>query len=364
MNLERTHFAPSVQMQDTPRDIDRDTVDEDALDPDERMPETIRDQHIVPDTEMYEADSMGMSDFSRDNTKVVNEERNDLPPVTADEVEATTGDDVEMVDVNAPQGDTVLTETSQPASSMDVDGAEPKIIASASPTTLTQELASVAVADNLLASDKQASTESAPVLDGAATTNPAMTALEVNKDDMAKAKSLDPTAELEASDEPKPTPAASLPAAPDLPIDGKQAELTDAVNDAKAVQSVEADAKADTENATDSGTGANAADQLGISPSPVTDSIADGIAGLAVDVASAEQSALATPAHLTDEPSSETVKDNAGSEGAPSSQSARPPARANAPVHKAVLNIKLGDREDGEATEDDYDDEDGEIRDS
>ncbi|KAJ2068508.1 hypothetical protein GGH13_004878 [Coemansia sp. S155-1] len=317
---------------------------------------------------MYEADSMGMSDFSRDNTKVVNEERNDLPPVTADEVEATTGDDVEMVDVNAPQGDTVLTETSQPASSMDVDGAEPKIIASASPTTLTQELASVAVADNLLASDKQASTESAPVLDGAATTNPAMTALEVNKDDMAKAKSLDPTAELEASDEPKPTPAASLPAAPDLPIDGKQAELTDAVNDAvndaKAVQSVEADAKADTENATDSGTGANAADQLGISPSPVTDSIADGIAGLAVDVASAEQSALATPAHLTDEPSSETVKDNAGSEGAPSSQSARPPARANAPVHKAVLNIKLGDREDGEATEDDYDDEDGEIRDS
>ncbi|KAJ2053028.1 histone deacetylase [Coemansia sp. S2] len=364
MNLERTHFAPSVQMQDTPRDIDRDTVDEDALDPDERMPETIRDQHIVPDTEMYEADSMGMSDFSRDNTKVVNEERNDLPPVTADEVEATTGDDVEMVDVNAPQGDTVLTETSQPASSMDVDGAEPKIIASASPTTLTQELASVAVADNLLASDKQASTESAPVLDGAATTNPAMTALEVNEDDKAKAKSLDPTAELEASNEPKPTPAVSLPAVPDSPIDGKQAELTDAVNDAEAVQSVEADAKSDTENATDSGTGANAGDQLGISPSPVTDSIADGIAGLAVDVASAEQSALATPAHLTDEPSSETVKDSAGSEGAPSSQSARPPARVNAPVHKAVLNIKLGDREDGEATEDDYDDEDGEIRDS
>ncbi|KAI7826762.1 hypothetical protein BX661DRAFT_171439 [Kickxella alabastrina] len=59
------------QMQDVPRDVDRDTVDEDALDPDERMPETARDQLVVPDTEMYEADSMGMRDNTRDNTKML-----------------------------------------------------------------------------------------------------------------------------------------------------------------------------------------------------------------------------------------------------------------------------------------------------
>ncbi|KAJ2865154.1 histone deacetylase [Coemansia aciculifera] len=395
MNLERTHFAPSVQMQDTPRDVDRDTVDEDALDPDERMPETIRDQHVVPDTEMYEADSMGMPDFSRDNTKVVNEERNDLPLVTADEVKTTTSDDVEMVDADALQGDAVLTETSQLASSMEVDGAEPKLTADASPTTLTQELVSVAVADNLLAndssSDKQASAESVSVTDGSATTNPVTTSLEVNDDgpgtvaeaDMAKEKSLDPTAELEASLEPKPElepkPVASLLAVPNSLIDDKQAEstdTTDAVNDAEAVQSTEADAKADTESVTDSGTGAHASDQISTSTStstnPVTDSIADGIASLAVDVTAAGKSVLATPTHLAAEPSSETTKDNAGSESKPStegpvaqvSQISKPPARANAPVHKSVLTIKSGDREDGEATEDDYDDEDGEIRDS
>ncbi|KAJ1820976.1 histone deacetylase, partial [Coemansia sp. RSA 2598] len=78
-NIERTRFAPSVQMQDVPRDIDRDTADEDALDPDERMPESARDQHIVPDAEMYEADSMGLHDTARDGTKVVNEEINDRP---------------------------------------------------------------------------------------------------------------------------------------------------------------------------------------------------------------------------------------------------------------------------------------------
>ncbi|KAJ2791102.1 histone deacetylase, partial [Coemansia linderi] len=143
MNLERTHFAPSVQLQDTPRDVDRDTVDEDALDPDERMPETIRDQHVVPDTEMYEADSMGMPDFSRDNTKVVNEERNDLPTAVASEAVTTTAEDVEMADIDAIKVEAALIETAPQASGMEVDGAESKSVAGASPTVLAQELAAV-----------------------------------------------------------------------------------------------------------------------------------------------------------------------------------------------------------------------------
>ncbi|KAJ2538928.1 histone deacetylase [Coemansia sp. RSA 1933] len=77
-NLDRTRFAPSVQMQDVPRDADDDLADEDVLDPEERMPETARDQHVVPDAEMYEADSMGLNESAKDGTKVVNEEINDM----------------------------------------------------------------------------------------------------------------------------------------------------------------------------------------------------------------------------------------------------------------------------------------------
>ncbi|KAJ1667362.1 histone deacetylase [Coemansia sp. RSA 1646] len=77
-NLDRTRFAPSVQMQDVPRDADHDLTDEDALDPEERMPETTRDQHVVPDAEMYEADSMGLKESAKDGTKVINEEINNM----------------------------------------------------------------------------------------------------------------------------------------------------------------------------------------------------------------------------------------------------------------------------------------------
>ncbi|KAJ2796294.1 histone deacetylase [Coemansia guatemalensis] len=95
-NLKRTHFAPSVQMQDVPRDIDRDTADEDALDPDERMPEPMRDQHIVPDAEIYEADSLGLQNVVRDGTKVINEETNVADRISADH------SDVEMKDAEPP----------------------------------------------------------------------------------------------------------------------------------------------------------------------------------------------------------------------------------------------------------------------
>ncbi|KAJ2587736.1 histone deacetylase, partial [Coemansia sp. RSA 1804] len=77
-NLDRTRFAPSVQMQDVPRDADHDLADEDALDPDERMSESTRDQHVVPEAEMYEADSMGLKETGKDGTKVINEETNDV----------------------------------------------------------------------------------------------------------------------------------------------------------------------------------------------------------------------------------------------------------------------------------------------
>ncbi|KAJ2849767.1 histone deacetylase [Coemansia brasiliensis] len=86
-NIKRTSFAPSVQMQDVPRDSDRDNLDEDSLDPDERMPEPMRDQHIVPDAEMYEADSMGLQDTTKDGTKLVNEETNDEKPADTEDVE-------------------------------------------------------------------------------------------------------------------------------------------------------------------------------------------------------------------------------------------------------------------------------------
>ncbi|KAJ2366824.1 histone deacetylase, partial [Coemansia sp. RSA 2607] len=118
LNLERTRFAPSVQMQDVPRDPDRDTADEDALDPDERMADSIRDQHVVPDTEMYEADSMGLHDDARDGTKVVNEETNVAEPVTNLSV------DVEMKDVETK---VVNADVSVPADEvMDVDEEQPK----------------------------------------------------------------------------------------------------------------------------------------------------------------------------------------------------------------------------------------------
>lgn len=94
-NLDRTRFAPSVQLQDVPQDGDNDTFDEDTLDPDERMPESVRDRQIVPDTEMYEADAMGTQDQSRDNTKAVNEETN---TDTANEASEKGGDNEMEVD--------------------------------------------------------------------------------------------------------------------------------------------------------------------------------------------------------------------------------------------------------------------------
>ncbi|KAJ1901232.1 histone deacetylase [Coemansia sp. IMI 209127] len=127
-NLDRTRFAPSVQMHDVPRDADHDLADEDALDPDERMPETTRDQHVVPDAEMYEADSMGLKETAKDGTKVVNEEINDMggkPKLDEDIVMNDDGDGNKATDDISADGsnspDAVAPNPNSGDEAMDVD---------------------------------------------------------------------------------------------------------------------------------------------------------------------------------------------------------------------------------------------------
>ncbi|CAO3650623.1 unnamed protein product [Cunninghamella echinulata] len=54
-NLSRTLFAPSVQMQEVPRDQEL-SDNEDDVDPDDRTPQTLWDKRIVPDNEFYDSD--------------------------------------------------------------------------------------------------------------------------------------------------------------------------------------------------------------------------------------------------------------------------------------------------------------------
>lgn len=54
-NLSRTLFAPSVQMQEVPRDHDM-SEDEDEQDPDDRSTQNYWDRRIVPDNEFYDSD--------------------------------------------------------------------------------------------------------------------------------------------------------------------------------------------------------------------------------------------------------------------------------------------------------------------
>ncbi|KAI7895419.1 uncharacterized protein EV154DRAFT_495883 [Mucor mucedo] len=54
-NLSRTLFAPSVQMQEVPRDHDM-SEDEDEQDPDDRFTQNCWDRRIVPDNEYYDSD--------------------------------------------------------------------------------------------------------------------------------------------------------------------------------------------------------------------------------------------------------------------------------------------------------------------
>ncbi|KAJ1672989.1 hypothetical protein EV182_006102 [Spiromyces aspiralis] len=77
-NLERTKFVPSIQMQDVPRDLDRDDMDEDLEDPDVRATELAKDARIIPETELHEDDAMGQrSTEGKADTRVLNEESHD-----------------------------------------------------------------------------------------------------------------------------------------------------------------------------------------------------------------------------------------------------------------------------------------------
>ncbi|CAO3692949.1 unnamed protein product [Rhizopus microsporus] len=66
-NLSRTLFAPSVQMQEVPRDMDM-SEDEDEQDADDRYSQNFWDRRIVPDNEYYDSDE-GEAQGTTENLK-------------------------------------------------------------------------------------------------------------------------------------------------------------------------------------------------------------------------------------------------------------------------------------------------------
>ncbi|KAJ2807900.1 histone deacetylase [Coemansia helicoidea] len=292
-NLRRTCFAPSVQMQDVPRDVDRDVADEDSLDPDERMPEPLRDQHVVPETEMYEADAIGLSETTRDGTRVVNEETN-VAAVDHD----TTSVDVKMEDA----------QPSAPASAtaMDVDsvGVVPSAPAeSAAPGSAPTSPAAGSPAP------RPGATDSA-MADAAAKSSSAMD-VEPPGDVVAEAARDDaPPAEASSARAVEPVPPAELPMS--------EAAATPEAAKARAPSP------------------GSAQPAVSLAPPPAGGS--DG----AIVVAGASAAAAGAVSGATAEPKLAV--------GGPAALKVAPAARALA-----------AEREEGEATEDDYDDEDGEI---
>ncbi|CAG8682880.1 3804_t:CDS:10, partial [Ambispora leptoticha] len=58
-NLRHIPFAPSVQMQEVPRNYASDNDDSDDEDPDIRISQRLRDSHIVPETELSDSEDEG-----------------------------------------------------------------------------------------------------------------------------------------------------------------------------------------------------------------------------------------------------------------------------------------------------------------
>ncbi|CAG8474315.1 9866_t:CDS:10 [Ambispora gerdemannii] len=58
-NLRHIPFAPSVQMQEVPRNYASDNDDSDDEDPDIRLSQRLRDSHIVPETELSDSEDEG-----------------------------------------------------------------------------------------------------------------------------------------------------------------------------------------------------------------------------------------------------------------------------------------------------------------
>ncbi|KAJ2658427.1 histone deacetylase [Coemansia sp. RSA 1199] len=307
-NIRRTSFAPSVQMQDVPRDIDRDTIDEDLLDPDERMPEALRDQHVVPDSEMYEADSIGLQVMTKDGTKVVNEETN------VSERKIAESDDVDMGDAMA-----ALSTNSDSKDAMEVDGAD-------------------TVPNGTLQLDSTATDTSVPQLEpdaAAAAEEPKGETEQITTTDSVEVSNVDSREDVTA----KPEPSA----------DTKTNELV----------GVSASSK-DTEP--------ESAPEIEGETSIEADVVSNGPG----KAETSESSALEKPTGaLADTDTAKTrpidsesvaeadTKANLESAAQPQSEPKPRIALAIAPAVKMRL-----DREEGEATEDDDDDEDGEIRDS
>ncbi|KAJ1888856.1 histone deacetylase [Kickxella alabastrina] len=386
-NIERTRFAPSVQMQDVPRDVDRDTVDEDALDPDERMPETAREQLVVPDTEMYEADSMGMRDNTRDNTKVVNEETNDTMSVDNDEPsavhDADADADVEMEDAQPKAEAEAETESEQaddtssvPAAElMDVDTDDIKPETVSEPVVL--EPAEVVKPINLpvveevraspitnLADADTAALDADKPIDSVIVEEPATTTL-------AAAAPASDTAEVSEVAEAETTADAM-----DV-VDTNEPEIVvDVTADATATAdvAVAAETSPDAEVTNVIPVGAAAAPDVTEFDIPVEDAAAPvsvtsvpEVTPVAIDTSSNPASPSSTdakvePATKTEISTAEisTAEPSTGVDSAAGETETRNPTTAGVSA-KPSLPVA---REDGEATEDDYDDEDGEIRDA
>ncbi|KAJ1940781.1 histone deacetylase [Kickxella alabastrina] len=434
-NIERTRFAPSVQMQDVPRDVDRDTVDEDALDPDERMPETARDQLVVPDTEMYEADSMGMRDNTRDNTKVINEETNNTMSVDNDEPSAVhdADADVEMEDaqpkskakIESDQADDTGPVPAAEPMDIDTDDIKPETVSEPVALELTEvvEPISVPVVEEVPAS---------PTINLA---NADTTALDADKPiDSVIVEELATTtlaAAAPASDAAKVSGVAEAETTADAMdvVDTNEPELVvDATTDVAVVASVKTSPDAEVAAVTPVGAAAAASDVAAFdipvaeAAAPVSVTSVPEATPVAIDTSSNPASTSSTGAKVepatkaeistaepstgVDNPAGETETRNpttAGVSAKPSlpvgakvaspvpspaliSSPALPvpvsaPATASsfapfatrvasssmplsAPVMKSLLDVQAMEREDGEATEDDYDDEDGEIRDA
>ncbi|KAJ1966354.1 histone deacetylase [Dipsacomyces acuminosporus] len=308
-NIERTKFAPSVQMQDVPRDPDRDTIDEDSMDPDERMPEPLRDQHVVPDTEMYEADAMGLQANARDSTKVVNEESNKTEVEQRDSADSTR-DDVDMedaavkesgsaLDAGAPVPVPVPVPVPAPEETMDVDATVAEKTTNATPT----ELVSIPTLASAI-----------PVASSGAESGIAAPAGKASEGSSAAA-AVSASSEAKESTGPAADTAAVAPTATEKAEAGKQSSSEPASTPAN-------------EESPKAAPAADAAVAVGIG-------------------------------QMADRP------ENTAPAPATSVASPLPPSTLQAelaPVPKPLLDIQAAEKEEGEATEDD-EDEEGEIRD-
>ncbi|KAG1448421.1 hypothetical protein G6F46_004854 [Rhizopus delemar] len=145
-NLSRTLFAPSVQMQEVPRDMDM-SEDEDEQDADDRYSQNFWDRRIVPDNEYYDSDegeaqgtmeniksghernydeekdkeeqeqkeSRTTSPMSANAVKISQEEENEIEETLREE------EDKEIKEEQAEEGSDMLIDTIEPKSTQNED---------------------------------------------------------------------------------------------------------------------------------------------------------------------------------------------------------------------------------------------------